>query len=121
MPKDTTTPNIKNNNLLMEEKGKDFQTYTIRRVRLVNFHNFQNETIEIKNGGHLFLLGDNASGKTTILDAVHYVLSAGRFMEFNSAARVAGRGAGGRRPQGIVMRYNVDTGPLNKEIGRAHV
>ncbi len=90
--------------------------YEIRRIRLINFHNFVNETIELKNGGHLFLLGDNACGKTTVLDAIHYVLTAGR-MEFNAAARIAGRRDGGRRMQGIVMRYNVDTGPLNKTGG----
>jgi recombinational DNA repair ATPase RecF len=87
--------------------------YLIRRIRLINFHNFVDETIEIRNGGHLFLLGDNASGKTTILDAIHYVLTAGEMMEFNSAARVAGNREGGRRVQGVIMRYNVDTGPLN--------
>ncbi len=91
--------------------------YQIRKVRLVNFHNFQNETVDIEGGGHLFLLGDNGSGKTTILDAVHYVLTAGQHMEFNSAARVGARKDGGRRPQGIVMRYNVETGPINTTGG----
>lgn len=91
--------------------------YKIRKVRLVNFHNFQNETVDIEGGGHLFLLGDNGSGKTTILDAVHYVLTAGQHMEFNSAARVGARKDGGRRPQGIVMRYNVETGPMNTTGG----
>ncbi len=94
----------------------DFQPYTIRRIRLVNFHNFQDETVELKDGGHLFLLGENGSGKTTILDAVQYVLTAGD-LELNAAARVAGAKNDGRRVQGIVMRYNVDTGPLNKEGG----
>ncbi len=91
--------------------------YTISRIRLVNFHNLVNETIPVANGGHLFLLGDNGSGKTTILDAVHYVLSAGESMEFNAAARVTGRQTEGRRLQGIIMRYNVDTGSLNKVGG----
>ncbi len=91
--------------------------YYINRIRLINFHNFVNETIEVKNGGHLFLLGDNGSGKTTVLDAIHYVLTAGECMEFNSAARVAGSKEGGRRPQGIITRYNVDTGHLNPNGG----
>ncbi len=90
---------------------------TIRRIRLVNFHNFVDETIEIRNGGHLFILGDNASGKTTLLDAVHYVLTAGESMEFNSAARIAGSREEGRRIQGVILRYNVDTGPLNPDGG----
>lgn len=88
--------------------------FRIRRIRMINFHNFTNDTITVKNGGHLFLLGDNGSGKTTVLDAVHYVLTAGQSMEFNSAARVAGsRKDSGRRVQGIVMRYNTGPGALN--------
>jgi DNA repair exonuclease SbcCD ATPase subunit len=93
------------------------EQYTIRRIRLINFHNFVDETIEIRHGGHLFLLGDNASGKTTLLDAVHYVLTAGDAMEFNSAARIAGGREEGRRIQGVILRYNVDTGPLNPSGG----
>lgn len=93
-------------------------TYRVQRVRMINFHNFVDETIEIKNGGHLFLLGDNGSGKTTVLDALHYVLTAGQSMEFNSAARVAGnRKDSGRRVQGIVMRYNTGSGELNPTGG----
>jgi len=99
----------------MPSSGADL--YAIRRIRLVNFHNFVDETIEIRHGGHLFLLGDNASGKTTLLDAVHYVLTAGESMEFNSAARIAGSREEGRRIQGVILRYNVDTGPLNPSGG----
>lgn len=93
--------------------------FRITKIRLVNFHNFTDETIELRSGGHLFMLGDNGSGKTTVLDAVHYVLTAGRSMEFNSAARVAGaKQSGGRSVQGIVMRYNIETnGPLNPNGG----
>ena len=95
--------------------------YKVSRIRLINFHNFVNETIVVPDGGHLFMLGDNGSGKTTVLDAVHYVLTAGRSMEFNAAARVMGREkTGGRSVQGVVMRYNIETGALN-QIGRAHV
>ena len=94
----------------------DYGVYRITRIRLVNFHNIQDATIDV--GGHLFLLGDNGSGKTTILDAVHYVLTGGgNLMEFNSAARMAGSRQEGRRVQGIVMRYNVDTGPMNLSGG----
>ncbi len=88
--------------------------YLIRRIRLINFHNFTDETITLENGGHLFLLGDNGCGKTTILDAVHYVLTAGMNMEWNSAARMSGSKRDGRRVQGIILRYNLDTGILNK-------
>ncbi len=87
--------------------------YPIKRIRLINFHNFVDETIEIEDRGHLFLLGDNGCGKTTILDAVHYVLTAGKGMEWNSAARLSGTKRDGRRVQGIVLRYNLDTGIMN--------
>jgi recombinational DNA repair ATPase RecF len=93
-------------------------SYHITRIRLVNFHNFVDETIDIPDGGHLFLMGGNGSGKTTVLDAVHYVLTAGEDMELNAAARVAGaRSSGGRRLQGLIMRLNVETGPLNPHGG----
>ena len=88
--------------------------YRIVRIRLVNFHNLGTTTVDLPGGGHLFLLGDNGSGKTTLLDAIHYVLAPGR-LEFNAAARVAGsRDAGGRKVQGIVLRYNVETGPMRE-------
>jgi DNA repair exonuclease SbcCD ATPase subunit len=89
----------------------------IGRIKLINFHNFCNETINIAEGGHLFMLGDNASGKTTVLDAIHYVLTAGEDMEFNAAARVAGSKQQGRRIQSVITRYNVDTGHMRPSGG----
>ena len=84
--------------------------FKITKLRLVNFHNVGTTTLEIRSGGHLFLLGDNGSGKTTVLDAIHFVLSGGRSMEFNSAARVVGaKTTSGRNVQGVVMRYNIET------------
>ncbi len=90
--------------------------FAITRIRLINFHNFVDETITIPDNGHLFLLGDNGCGKTTVLDAIHYVLTAGRSMEWNSAARVTRRSKdGGRRLQGVILRYNIETGVMNRQ------
>ena len=81
----------------------------LARIRLVGFHNFVDETIEIgaggAGGGHLFLLGDNGSGKTTVLDAIHLALSGGD-IELNAAARVGGRRHEGRSLAGIVLRQD---------------
>lgn len=86
--------------------------YRLRAVRLVNFHNFVDETVEVRDGGHLFLLGDNGSGKTTVLDAVHLVLAGGE-LELNAAARLGGRRDDGRSLQGIVLRYDFERGVRN--------
>ena len=92
--------------------------YPIHRIRLLNFHNFIDETITLEAAGHLFLLGDNGCGKTTILDAVHYVLTAGKGMEWNSAARLSGTKRDGRRVQGVILRYK--PGYRHHEHGRCH-
>lgn len=97
------------------------KNYPIRSIRLINFHNFTNETINLEEEGHLFLLGDNGCGKTTILDAVHYALTAGMGMEWNSAARMSGTKRDGRRVQGVVLRYNLDTGIINKNGAISYV
>ena len=87
----------------------------LTRVRLVNFHNFVDETIELRDGGHLFLLGDNGSGKTTVLDAVHYVLSGGEGIELNAAARLGGRRDEGRTIQGVCLRFDPERGVRNQD------
>ncbi len=85
-------------------------TFYIQRIKLVNFHNISNVTIPITPNGHLFLLGDNGSGKTTVLDAIHYVLTAGLEVELNAAARFGGNKKEGRRINEVISCYNVDTG-----------
>ena len=95
---------------------KPRESYRVTAVWLVEFHNLGTTTVELP--GHLFLLGDNGSGKTTLLDAIHLVLTAGREMEFKSAARVAGaKDSGGRTYQGVVLRYNAVTGRPARESG----
>jgi len=101
-------------------RGRPPQRFAIRRVRLVGFHNFVDETIEIRDSGHLFLLGDNGSGKTTVLDAIHIVLTGALNIELNAAARVAGGREAGRTLQGIVLRHDAERGVLNEGGGIAY-
>jgi uncharacterized protein YPO0396 len=66
---------------------------TLERARLVNWHNFEDQVIEI--GNRCLLAGDNGSGKSTIIDAIQYALAANlRMAKFNSAAEE--RRGGGR-------------------------
>ncbi|MBE3587073.1 MAG: AAA family ATPase [Thermoanaerobacteraceae bacterium] len=54
-------------------------------IRLINWHYFVNETIRIR--GSTLITGDNGSGKSTILDALQYVLVADlRKIRFNVSA-----------------------------------
>lgn len=97
--------------------ASDRDIYSVHAVRLVNFHNIDHAVIPVRDGGHLFLLGDNGSGKTTVLDAIHYVLSTGT-LELNSAARLGGNRQDGRRINGVVTGYNVDFGGARFPEGR---
>ena len=58
------------------------------KIRLINWHYLSNETIEIN--GNTLLTGPNASGKSTIMDAITYVLTAGDTV-FNLAANDKGK------------------------------
>ncbi len=51
------------------------------RLRLINWHNFQDDMIDFKN--ITYLLGVNAVGKTTIMDAIRYCLTTNK--DFNTA------------------------------------
>jgi len=82
------------------------EAFHIRRLRLVNFHNFVDETLSVRR--NLFLIGDNQSGKTTVLDGVHFALSAGVEMEFNAATRFGPRSEPGRNLASIVLRYDLE-------------
>lgn len=57
----------------------------LERVRLVNWHYFQDETVELDKT--TLIAGDNGSGKSTLLDALQYALVADiRKVKFNAAA-----------------------------------
>ena len=58
------------------------------KIRLINWHYLANETVEIN--GNTLLTGPNASGKSTIMDAITYVLTAGD-TTFNLAANDKGK------------------------------
>ncbi|MCK5732067.1 MAG: AAA family ATPase, partial [Tenericutes bacterium] len=53
------------------------------KIRLINWHYFANETINVKN--NMLITGQNATGKSTIVDAVAFIITAGDQI-FNLAA-----------------------------------
>ncbi len=55
----------------------------LTKVRLINWHFFANETLNIKN--NTLVTGQNATGKSTIIDAIAFVITAGDQI-FNLAA-----------------------------------
>lgn len=79
--------------------------FRLRAIRLVGFHNYADELIQVD--GDLFVIGSNESGKTTILDALHLVLSGGQDFDFNAAAKIAGQRDEGRSLQGIILRADL--------------
>ncbi len=80
----------------------------LAKIRLINWHNFIDETIDV--AGSLFLIGDNGAGKTTLLDAVHCALTGDLKVELNAAARVGGRAGTGRNLQGLVLGQDLERG-----------
>lgn len=56
---------------------------TLKRIRLINWHYFINETISVN--GSFLISGENTSGKSTVLDAIQLVLTT-NYRKFNTAA-----------------------------------
>ena len=61
------------------------QVKKLTKIKLVNWHLFTNQTIDIKD--NTVISGENGSGKSTLLDAIQYLLVGGRSgVKFNIAA-----------------------------------
>ncbi len=61
----------------------------LTKIKLINWHIFSNNTIELD--GNTLITGENASGKSTLMDAIYYVLSGGDDKHFNKAANEMGK------------------------------
>ena len=59
----------------------------LKRLKLINWHNFENVTFDCAR--LTYMIGVNAVGKTTILDAIRYFPTTNR--EFNSLGNKQGR------------------------------
>ncbi len=76
---------------------------TLTRIRLVNWHLFENTTINCQ--GRTYFIGINGAGKSTILDAVQFALVGGqRDVRFNQAAL-----SGGKRTLASYVRGEMGT------------
>ena len=62
---------------------------TLKKIKLINWHIFQNETILVN--GNTLIFGENGSGKSTLIDAIHYVIDGGKDIKFNTAANTSNK------------------------------
>lgn len=60
----------------------------LTRLRLINWHRFENETIPF--GKSVLLSGENGAGKSTLLDAIQFVITCSK-SNFNKAAHENGK------------------------------
>ncbi len=81
----------------------------LKKIKLINWHLFTNETITLK--GNTLISGENGTGKSTLVDAIYYLLSGGDDKHFNHAAN-----ANAKRTLETYMRAK--TGIENKEFLR---
>ncbi len=63
------------------------QKKSLCRIRLINWHYFENETISLN--GSTLITGENTAGKSTILDAIQLILTTNT-QKFNTAANDKG-------------------------------
>src|SRR6266508_419925 len=76
----------------------------LRHLAMVNWHLFDTEDIEV--GGHIGVLGENRSGKSTVLDMMQVVLTGAnrKFQRLNAVAGESAKGRGGS-PKRTVVGY----------------
>jgi P-loop containing region of AAA domain len=69
----------------------------LRHLAMVNWHLF--DVADIRIAGHIGVLGENRSGKSTILDMAQVVLTGGnrRFLRLNAVAGDSGRSRSGSK------------------------
>ena len=61
----------------------------IKKLRLINWHFFEDQEIDFSDIN--VITGENGTGKSTILDAIHYLQSGGT-CKFNMAANTLSHG-----------------------------
>ena len=74
----------------------------LTKIKLINWHLFTDNEINVN--GNLLITGDNGNGKSTLIDAIFYMLSGGDEKNFNVAANVAGDSRSSRRTLASYMR-----------------
>ena len=95
--------------LMIVKEKKAMKTLT--KIKLINWHIFQNETILIK--GNALIFGENGCGKSTLIDAIHYVIDGGHNVKFNSAAN-----ANNKNKRTVESYMRLKTGIEGKEYIR---
>lgn len=75
----------------------------LTKIKLINWHLFTNHEIDVK--GNLLITGNNGNGKSTLIDAIFYVLSGGNERNFNVASNVAGDYGRSRTSQRTLSTY----------------
>ena len=79
----------------------------LKRLKLINWHNFENTTFDCAR--LTYMIGVNAVGKTTILDAIRYCLTTNR--NFNAL---------GNKKSGRTLQGSVHAKPPPRPHGGLH-